>query len=74
MQHTLTICNVATRAMVRECALSYITRAGVEIGVGATTWFTTHLQALILLALLLGQSRVHARAGTYERHLSDTPH
>jgi glucosamine--fructose-6-phosphate aminotransferase (isomerizing) len=33
MTHTLTICNVATSAMVRECKLAYITRAGVEIGV-----------------------------------------
>jgi glutamine---fructose-6-phosphate transaminase (isomerizing) len=30
MAHTLTICNVATSAMVRECQLAYITRAGVE--------------------------------------------
>ena len=36
MQHTLTICNVSTSAMVRECKLAYVTRAGVEIG-GATT-------------------------------------
>ncbi|MBX3638786.1 MAG: isomerizing glutamine--fructose-6-phosphate transaminase, partial [Rubrivivax sp.] len=28
MVHTLTICNVATSAMVRECRLAYITRAG----------------------------------------------
>jgi glucosamine--fructose-6-phosphate aminotransferase (isomerizing) len=33
MAHTLTVCNVATSAMVRECAMAYITRAGVEIGV-----------------------------------------
>ena len=30
MTHTLPICNVATSAMVRECKLAYITRAGVE--------------------------------------------
>ena len=36
MQQTLTICNVATSAMVRECKLAYITRAGVEIGVAST--------------------------------------
>lgn len=33
MEHTLTICNVATSAMVRECN-EHITRAGVEIGDG----------------------------------------
>jgi glucosamine--fructose-6-phosphate aminotransferase (isomerizing) len=36
MKHTLTVCNVATSAMVRECELAYITRAGVEIGVAST--------------------------------------
>ena len=29
--NTLTICNVATSAMVRECKLAYITRAGVRL-------------------------------------------
>ncbi|MEN3276865.1 MAG: hypothetical protein V7631_2655, partial [Massilia sp.] len=36
MPHTLTICNVSTSAMVRECELAYITRAGVEVGVAST--------------------------------------
>ena len=40
MMQTLTICNVATSAMVRECKLAYITRAGVEIGVASTKAFT----------------------------------
>ncbi|MFZ5544753.1 MAG: glutamine--fructose-6-phosphate transaminase (isomerizing), partial [Pseudomonadota bacterium] len=41
MEHTLTICNVSTSAMVRECKLAYITRAGAEIGVASTKAFTT---------------------------------
>jgi glucosamine--fructose-6-phosphate aminotransferase (isomerizing) len=45
MEQTLTICNVATSAMVRECKLAYITRAGVEIGVASTKAFTTQLAA-----------------------------
>jgi len=57
MEHTLTVCNVATSAMVRECRLSYITRAGVEIGVASTKAFTTQLTALFLLALTLAQTR-----------------
>ncbi|UHL63166.1 glutamine--fructose-6-phosphate transaminase (isomerizing) [Paralcaligenes sp. KSB-10] len=57
MEHTLTICNVATSAMVRECKLSYITRAGVEIGVASTKAFTTQLTALFLLTLALAQSK-----------------
>jgi glutamine---fructose-6-phosphate transaminase (isomerizing) len=57
MQHTLTICNVATSAMVRESTLAYITRAGVEVGVASTKAFTTQLAALFLLTLTLAQSR-----------------
>jgi glucosamine--fructose-6-phosphate aminotransferase (isomerizing) len=57
MPHTLTICNVATSAMVRECKLAYITRAGVEVGVASTKAFTTQLAALYLLTLALAQVR-----------------
>jgi glutamine---fructose-6-phosphate transaminase (isomerizing) len=57
MKHTLTICNVATSAMVRECALHYITRAGVEIGVASTKAFTTQLVGLFLLTLTLAKLR-----------------
>jgi glucosamine--fructose-6-phosphate aminotransferase (isomerizing) len=57
MKHSLTICNVATSAMVRECELAYITRAGVEVGVASTKAFTTQLAALFLLALTLAQSK-----------------
>ncbi|MEJ3620855.1 glutamine--fructose-6-phosphate transaminase (isomerizing) [Brachymonas wangyanguii] len=55
MTQTLTICNVATSAMVRECKLHYITRAGVEIGVASTKAFTTQLAALFLLTQAIGQ-------------------
>jgi glucosamine--fructose-6-phosphate aminotransferase (isomerizing) len=57
MEHTLTICNVATSAMVRECRFSYITRAGAEIGVASTKAFTTQLVGLYLLTLALAQVR-----------------
>ncbi|MGD9773080.1 glutamine--fructose-6-phosphate transaminase (isomerizing) [Diaphorobacter sp.] len=57
MRHTLTICNVATSAMVRECALAYVTRAGAEIGVASTKAFTTQLAGLFLLTLALAQTR-----------------
>ena len=55
MHQTLTICNVATSAMVNESCLAYITRAGVEIGVASTKAFTTQLTALYLLALTLAK-------------------
>jgi len=57
MLHTLTICNVATSAMVRECKLAYVTRAGTEIGVASTKAFTTQLAALFLLTLALAQTK-----------------
>jgi glucosamine--fructose-6-phosphate aminotransferase (isomerizing) len=57
MERTLTICNVATSAMVRECKLAFITRAGVEIGVASTKAFTTQLVALFLLTLVLAKLR-----------------
>lgn len=55
MDQTLTICNVASSAMVRECKLAFITRAGVEIGVASTKAFTTQLVALFLLAMALAK-------------------
>ncbi|SET44193.1 glutamine--fructose-6-phosphate transaminase (isomerizing) [Thorsellia anophelis] len=55
MHKTMTICNVSTSAMVRECELAYITRAGVEIGVASTKAFTTQLTALYLLTLVLAK-------------------
>ncbi|MDH5538040.1 MAG: glutamine--fructose-6-phosphate transaminase (isomerizing) [Rhizobacter sp.] len=57
MPHTLTICNVSTSAMVRECKLNFITRAGAEIGVASTKAFTTQLVGLFLLTLALAQAR-----------------
>jgi len=57
MPHTMTICNVSTSAMVRECELAFITHAGVEIGVASTKAFTTQLVALFLLTLVLAKQR-----------------
>jgi glucosamine--fructose-6-phosphate aminotransferase (isomerizing) len=57
MTNTLTICNVSTSAMVRECKLAYVTRAGAEIGVASTKAFTTQLAGLFLLTLALAQTK-----------------
>jgi len=56
-KHTLAICNVATSSMVRQTKLTYLTRAGVEIGVASTKAFTTQLTALCLLTLTLAKLR-----------------
>ncbi len=76
MVHTLTVCNVATSAMVRECRLAYLTRAGVEIGVASTKAFTTQLVGLFLLTLALAKSRGRlddARETAYLRVLRHLP-
>jgi len=57
MMQTLTICNVSTSAMVRECKHAYVTRAGAEIGVASTKAFTTQLAGLFLLTLALAQTK-----------------
>jgi glutamine---fructose-6-phosphate transaminase (isomerizing) len=74
MNHTLTICNVATSAMVRECAIHYITRAGVEIGVASTKAFTTQLTALFLLTLTLAKLRGHLSEAKEAEHLKALRH
>ena len=74
MQHTLTICNVATSAMVRECKLAYITRAGVEIGVASTKAFTTQLAGLFLLTLALAQSKGRLTPEQEAAHLKAMRH
>ena len=74
MKHTLTICNVATSAMVRECELAYITRAGVEIGVASTKAFTTQLAGLFLLTLSLAQVRGHLSEAEEAKYLKQMRH
>lgn len=74
MQKTLTICNVPTSALVRECALNFITRAGIEIGVASTKAFTTQLVALFLLALTLAQVRGRLSDDDEKLHLHSLRH
>ena len=61
---TLAICNVPESAIVRECALRFITRAGPEIGVASTKAFTTQLAALFLLTLVM--AKVRNKLGTQD--------
>lgn len=49
----LAICNVATSTMVREADITFLTRAGIEIGVASTKAFTTQLAAFLMLAAAL---------------------
>ena len=74
MTRTLTVCNVAASAMVRECALAFLTRAGVEIGVASTKAFSTQLAGLFLLALCLAKLRKRLSAEEEAAHLKAMRH
>ncbi len=74
MSHTLTVCNVSTSAMVRECELAYITRAGVEIGVASTKAFTTQLVALFLLALTVAKIKGRLTQEQEDKYLHSLRH
>ena len=74
MAHTLTICNVATSAMVRECRFAFITRAGVEVGVASTKAFTTQLVGLFLLTLALAKARGRLDDAQQHEHLKALRH
>ncbi|AGK48180.1 glutamine-fructose-6-phosphate transaminase [Burkholderia thailandensis MSMB121] len=74
MLNTLAICNVPTSALVRECASSFITRAGIEVGVASTKAFTTQLVALFLLTLALAQVRARLPDEDEKRHLHALRH
>jgi glucosamine--fructose-6-phosphate aminotransferase (isomerizing) len=66
---TLAICNVPQSSLVRQADLSFMTRAGIEIGVASTKAFTTQLVALLLLTGLLG--RRHKMSSAQEEKLVD---
>jgi glucosamine--fructose-6-phosphate aminotransferase (isomerizing) len=72
--HTLTVCNVPTSAMVRECKLAYITRAGAEIGVASTKAFTTQLAGLFLLTLVLAGVKGRMTESQEAAHLKAMRH
>ena len=74
MQNTLAICNVPSSALARECALTFFTRAGIEIGVASTKAFTTQLVALFLLALTLTQARGRLSDQEEQDHLRALRH
>jgi glucosamine--fructose-6-phosphate aminotransferase (isomerizing) len=71
---TLAICNVPESAIVRECVMRFITRAGPEIGVASTKAFTTQLAALFMLTLALAKLRGRLDATAEQRHLEALRH
>lgn len=55
IKRTLAICNVPESSLVREAALSLMTRAGPEIGVASTKAFTTQLVALLMVSIAIAR-------------------
>jgi glucosamine--fructose-6-phosphate aminotransferase (isomerizing) len=74
MNKTLALCNVPESAIVRECALRFLTRAGPEIGVASTKAFTTQLAALFLLAVTLAKQNGRLSAADEATHLQSLRH
>ena len=71
---TLAICNVPESAIVRECALRFITRAGPEIGVASTKAFTTQLAALFLLTLVMAKVKDRLTPGQESAYIDQLRH
>jgi glucosamine--fructose-6-phosphate aminotransferase (isomerizing) len=71
---TLSICNVAESAIVRETRLRFLTRAGPEIGVASTKAFTTQLASLFLLATVLAKANGRLDAEEEVEHLNALRH
>ncbi|MBK8320056.1 MAG: glutamine--fructose-6-phosphate transaminase (isomerizing) [Betaproteobacteria bacterium] len=71
---TLAICNVPESAIVRECALRFITRAGPEIGVASTKAFTTQLAALFLLTLVMAKVKERLTPGQESAYIDQLRH
>jgi glucosamine--fructose-6-phosphate aminotransferase (isomerizing) len=52
---SICICNIPNSSLVRESDISFMTKAGVEIGVASTKAFTTQLVALAMFSLVIAQ-------------------
>lgn len=74
LTQTLALCNVPESAIVRECTLRFITRAGPEIGVASTKAFTTQLAGLFLLTLTLAKAKGQLAASEEACYLEGMRH
>ena len=71
---SMSICNVASSAMVRETKWHFLTHAGTEVGVASTKAFTTQLVALYLLANTLAKRLGHLSPLAEKKVLEDLRH
>ena len=72
--HALAVCNVATSAMMRETDLSFLTHAGMEIGVASTKAFTTQLAAVFVLTLVMAKLRGRLSPDAEANHIHRLRH
>ncbi|BCE01651.1 glutamine--fructose-6-phosphate transaminase (isomerizing) [Marinicellulosiphila megalodicopiae] len=56
-QSSLCVCNVPGSSLVRESDLTFLTKAGAEIGVASTKAFTTQLVGLLMMTIAIGKTR-----------------
>ncbi|BEI37996.1 MULTISPECIES: glutamine--fructose-6-phosphate transaminase (isomerizing) [unclassified Polynucleobacter] len=71
---SLSICNVASSAMVRETKWHFLTHAGTEVGVASTKAFTTQLVALYLLANAIAKRSGHLSLLAEKKVFDDLRH
>lgn len=71
---SLSICNVASSAMVRETKWHFLTHAGTEVGVASTKAFTTQLVALYLLVNAIAKRSGHLSSLAEKKVLEDLRH
>ena len=71
---SLSICNVASSAMVRETKWHFLTHAGTEVGVASTKAFTTQLVALYLLANTIAKRSKYLSLPAEKKVLEDLRH
>lgn len=71
---SLSICNVASSAMVRETKWHFLTHAGTEVGVASTKAFTTQLVALYLLANAIAKRSGYLSPLAEKKVLDDLRH
>jgi len=71
---SLSICNIASSAMVRETKWHFLTHAGTEVGVASTKAFTTQLVALYLLANTIAKRSKHLSLPAEKKVLEDLRH
>lgn len=66
---SMCICNVPNSSLVRESDISFMTKAGVEIGVASTKAFTTQLVALAMFSLTVARIKENLTENEISKHM-----